>query len=116
MPTVWRQAIAEFIGTFALVFIGAGAIVADKVMGGAVGLTGIALAHGLPIPTMVAAHRRGHEPGPGVRPCPAARVLERPSGILDRPLAWGWRGRPRLRMGPDAEDVGDALRLGKGSK
>ena len=55
MPTVWRQAIAEFIGTFALIFIGAGAIVADKVMGGTVGLTGIALAHGLAIATMVSA-------------------------------------------------------------
>jgi len=55
MPTVWRQAIAEFIGTFALIFIGAGAIIADKVMGGSVGLTGIALAHGLAIATMVSA-------------------------------------------------------------
>src|SRR3972149_7171386 len=55
MPTVWRQAIAEFIGTFARIFIGAGAIIADKVMGGSVGLTGIALAHGLAIATMVSA-------------------------------------------------------------
>lgn len=55
MPTAWRQAIAEFIGTFALIFIGAGAIIADNVMAGGVGLTGIALAHGLAIATMVSA-------------------------------------------------------------
>lgn len=41
--------IAEFIGTFALVFIGVGAIAANA------GLTGIALAHGLAIAVMVSA-------------------------------------------------------------
>jgi len=47
--------IAEFVGTFTLVFIGVGAIAADYITGGAAGLTGIALAHGLAIATMVAA-------------------------------------------------------------
>jgi len=41
-----RALLAEFIGTFAIVFIGVGAIVADHLTNGAVGLTGIALAFG----------------------------------------------------------------------
>ncbi len=40
---------AEFIGTFALIFVGVGAIAADP------GLTGIALAHGLTIAVMASA-------------------------------------------------------------
>ena len=37
-----RAALAEFIGTFAFFFIGAGAIVTDHLTGGALGLVGIA--------------------------------------------------------------------------
>ncbi|HEU4928360.1 MAG TPA: aquaporin [Candidatus Krumholzibacteria bacterium] len=47
--------IAEFFGTFTLIFIGVGAIAADHASGGALGLTGIALAHGLAIAVMVSA-------------------------------------------------------------
>ena len=47
--------VAEFIGTFALIFIGVGAIAADQITGGKVGLTGIALAHGLAIGVMASA-------------------------------------------------------------
>ena len=47
--------IAEAIGTFALVFVGAGAIVADTFSNGSVGLVGIALAHGLVFAVMVSA-------------------------------------------------------------
>ncbi len=50
-----KALIAEFIGTFALVFIGVGAIAADHVTGGHSGLAGIALAHGLTIAVMVSA-------------------------------------------------------------
>jgi aquaporin Z len=46
---------AEFIGTFTLIFIGVGAIAADYATNGALGLTGIALAHGLAIAAMVSA-------------------------------------------------------------
>lgn len=42
-----RNYVAEFIGTFALIFIGAGAIVTDAFSKGGVGLIGIAVAHGL---------------------------------------------------------------------
>ncbi len=45
-----RRALAEFVGTFTLVFIGAGAI-----MTGGGGLIGVALAHGLAIAVMVSA-------------------------------------------------------------
>jgi glycerol uptake facilitator-like aquaporin len=54
-----RKLLAEFVGTFALIFIGAGSIVAsgNEISGitpGA-GLVTIALAHGLAIATMVTA-------------------------------------------------------------
>ena len=44
-----RALVAEFIGTFGLIFIGAGSIIVDAFIGGRSGLTGIALAHGLAI-------------------------------------------------------------------
>jgi len=44
-----RALIAEFIGTFGLIFMGAGAIIVDAHTGGKVGIVGIALAHGLAI-------------------------------------------------------------------
>jgi aquaporin Z len=47
--------VAEFIGTFTLIFVGVGAIAADHATNGALGLTGIALAHGLAIAVMVSA-------------------------------------------------------------
>jgi aquaporin Z len=45
--------ISEFIGTFALVFVGTGAIVADDVYAGVVTHVGIALAFGLVVMTMI---------------------------------------------------------------
>jgi len=50
-----KALIAEFIGTFALIFIGVGAIAADYMLGGKSGLVGIALAHGLTIAVMISA-------------------------------------------------------------
>lgn len=47
--------IAEFIGTFALIFVGVGAIAGDYLNGGQTGLVGIALAHGLTIAVMASA-------------------------------------------------------------
>lgn len=54
MPGNLRAFTAEMIGTFALVFLGAGAVCMEAATG-KVGLTGIALAHGLAILTMAAA-------------------------------------------------------------
>jgi aquaporin Z len=48
-----RRALAEAIGTFALVFVGTGAIVVNDVTGGAVSHVGIALSFGLVVMTMI---------------------------------------------------------------
>ena len=59
MYTTFQKFVAEFLGTFALVFFGAGAICADRYLqsSGGIGLLGIALAHGLAIAIMVSALR-----------------------------------------------------------
>jgi MIP family channel proteins len=53
-PSLVKPCVAEFIGTFALIFIGVGAI-ANNAPGAGVGLLGVALAHGLTIAVMVSA-------------------------------------------------------------
>src|ERR1700747_2133617 len=58
MYTSFQKFVAEFIGTFALIFFGAGSICADRSLqgsGGGIGLLGIALAHGLAMAIMVSA-------------------------------------------------------------
>jgi aquaporin Z len=47
--------VAEFVGTFTLIFVGVAAIAANHATGGGLGLTGIAFAHGLAIAVMVSA-------------------------------------------------------------
>ena len=49
-----KQCVAEFIGTFALIFIGVG-VIFNNTPGAGVGLLGVALAHGLTIAVMVSA-------------------------------------------------------------
>jgi MIP family channel proteins len=63
MYTIPQKLTAEFIGTFALVFFGAGSICADQFLhgDGSLGLLGIAVAHGLAIAIMVSA--LGHVSG-----------------------------------------------------
>src|SRR5258708_859299 len=48
-----KKAFAEFLGTFALVFAGTGAIVINEVSGGAITHTGIALTFGLVVLAMI---------------------------------------------------------------
>lgn len=55
MKAWWRPCLAEMIGTFGLIFIGAGSIVVDAYTGGGVGLLGIAFAHGIVLAVMVSA-------------------------------------------------------------
>jgi aquaporin Z len=50
-----KALVAEFVGTFTLIFVGVGAIASDVMTGHMLGLTGIALAHGLAIAVMVSA-------------------------------------------------------------
>jgi MIP family channel proteins len=64
--TMNEKLIAEFIGTFALVFIGAGAIIHTQGPTDPAGLVAIALAHGLAIATMVSAV--GHVSGAHFNP------------------------------------------------
>ncbi|HEX2723417.1 MAG TPA: aquaporin [Gemmatimonadaceae bacterium] len=62
MRDSWRHFIAEFIGTFALVFVGGASIMIAKDTNSPAGLIGIALAHGLILAVMVSALMRisGH--------------------------------------------------------
>lgn len=48
-----KKYIAEFIGTFALVFCGTGAIILDQQTGGSLGLVGIAFAFGIIVTAMI---------------------------------------------------------------
>src|SRR6185503_7909668 len=54
-PNLPKQCVAEFIGTFALIFVGVGAIANNSSPAAGVGLLGVALAHGLTIAVMVSA-------------------------------------------------------------
>ncbi|TML02397.1 MAG: aquaporin [Actinobacteria bacterium] len=60
MRSIAEQAVSEFIGTLALVFIGAGSVVVAT-QGGGAGLVQIALAHGLVLAIMVSSF--GHVSG-----------------------------------------------------
>ena len=58
MKDMLRTFVAEFIGTFALTFVGGAAIMNARGTDGAAGLTAVALAHGLILALMVSAFMR----------------------------------------------------------
>nr|MCU0797860.1 aquaporin [Akkermansiaceae bacterium] len=61
-----RKPLAEFLGTFFLVFAGTGAIVIDQVFAGAIGHVGIALTFGLVVMVMI--HSFGDVSGAHLNP------------------------------------------------
>jgi aquaporin NIP len=65
-PDLGRRALAEGIATFALVFAGCGAVVANQEYGGALGVVGIALVFGLVIMVMI--YATGHLSGAHINP------------------------------------------------
>ena len=68
MESTGKAAVAEFVATFALIFIGAGAVVMSRTVGG-LDLLGVALAHGLVLAIMVSVI--GHISGGFVNPAVA---------------------------------------------
>jgi len=60
---IWQRATAEFFGTLALIFIGAGSVI---VSGAGGGIVGIALAHGIVLAVMVSV--TGHISGGHINP------------------------------------------------
>ena len=73
MKGVSKPVVAEFLGTFALCFIGAGAICTNEWTHGAVGLLGIAVAHGAVLAVMISA--LGHISGGHFNPAVTLGVL-----------------------------------------
>ena len=73
MKPVWSSAVAEFLGTFALCFIGAGSICTNQWTGGAVGLLGIAVAHGTVLAVMISS--LGHISGGHFNPAVTVGIL-----------------------------------------
>ena len=65
-PSLARRCLAEAVATFALVFAGCGAIVADHERGGSLGTVGIAATFGLVIMAMV--YATGHLSGAHINP------------------------------------------------
>ena len=65
-PGLLRRALAEGLAAFALVFAGCGAVVADSVRDGALGLTGITAVFGLIVMVMV--YATGHLSGAHINP------------------------------------------------
>lgn len=89
MYSTTQKLVAEFIGTFALIFFGAGSICADQYLrsSGGIGLLAIALAHGLAIGIMVSA--LGHVSGGHYNPAITIGVwVTKRINTIDALLYW----------------------------
>jgi MIP family channel proteins len=61
-----KKLISEFVGTFALIFIGAGSVATNYISDGALGLVGISIAFGLVVMAMI--YATGHISGTHINP------------------------------------------------
>jgi aquaporin Z len=113
METLGRAVVAEFVATFALVFVGAGAVVLAA--GGQLDLVGVALAHGLVLMVMVSI--TGHISGGLLNPAVAVALwvagkltTQRAAVLIVAQLAGAVVGATALRwiVGGDAFDAGSA--------
>jgi MIP family channel proteins len=90
MYSMSQKLVAEFLGTFALIFFGAGSICTDQYLhgaGGGLGLLGIALAHGLAIGIMVSA--LGHISGGHFNPAITVGIwVTKRIGTIEAFLYW----------------------------
>lgn len=83
-----KRCAAEFLGTFALVFAGAGAMMVDVESGGKVTQVGIGLSSGLVVAVMV--YTIGHISGAHINPAvTAGMALARRFPLSEAPLYWG---------------------------
>lgn len=80
----WRKYLAEFLGTYALVFVGAGAVLASRT--GSFDLLGVALAHGLVL--MCVVYSMGHISGAHVNP--AVTFATWATGHMKSAVAFGY--------------------------
>jgi MIP family channel proteins len=113
METIGRAAVAEFVATFALVFVGAGAVVLAAA--GDLDLVGVALAHGLVLMVMVSI--TGHISGGLVNPAVAVALwvagklsTQRAAILIVAQLVGAVVGAAALRwiVGGEAFDAGGA--------
>src|SRR6202163_2038130 len=89
MYTTFQKLFAEFLGAFAVVFFGVGAVCADRFLqsSGGIGLLGVALASGLAMAIMVSAF--GHVSGGHFNPAITIGFwVTKRIGTLDAFLYW----------------------------
>jgi MIP family channel proteins len=73
LEKAWQKAVAEFVATFALIFIGAGSVIIASNPLNQSGLVGVALAHGIVLAVMVSV--TGHLSGGHVNPAVTVAVF-----------------------------------------
>lgn len=77
---IWKTGLAEFFGTFCLVFIGAGSVCAGS------GLVGVALAHGLALMAMV--YTFGYISGAHVNPAVTIALMSQRKMSVEKGLSY----------------------------